>query len=506
MTRPHIFIILFILSVIAGIHGRGLVAIAGIAGIFLFEIGYVVCFLRGQIKKNINIATLLFVFSFFVYAVLFPFINSLELWVDEIEVIRFARLPLADIAQAVMTKHVTVPPLDYWNMWAWNKIVVYFPIDIWEYAYRIPYMALHSLAAVLLGLVCWGLVKSEFRLRTFVAMCGFFLYFFNPLLFAYSYEVRFYAMTFLGAAIVAALYTRNKLFAVEYIPIILLFCLNSVYQYIILVPFILHGVVDKTTRKNALLLGSSVALIALLVLPFLYVPQPVEAIYANDRIMYGLYWLNTFYFNTFWKQYLAYVFVLALFWLRKKKALFTLGACVFYVLVVTALDAKYNYRYFGGKHFLFIMPFCTLVIYELFSLSRSLLFRIAAVALISVVFLYPFYGYIQQTYTKEFVVAKSPMGLKDVFQYATKNSVKRVFIEYGDINQENIEYYRRAITWYGDLYTLPKVEEFVNSEGCVALASSPSSLLYSVSGVPPCDFPSNTEIIHLYGAAMMVKR
>ncbi|GEM_PF-755575 len=504
--RSYIFIALFILFVIAGIHGRGVAAIIGIGGIASFEIWYLFRFVRRQVTINAAIGVSLFVLSYIVYAVLFPFINSFELWVDEIEVIRFARLPLADIAQAVITKHVAVPPLDYWNMWVWNKVVVLLPVHVWEYAYRVPYMFIHSLAAVVLGLTCWELVKAPPRLRMLTVLCGFLLYFFNPLLLAYSYEVRFYAMTFLGAAVVAALYFRNRLFAVENLPLVLLFCLNSVYQFIILVPFVLYGAIERSTRKNALLLGVVMTITALVILPFLYVPQPVEAIYANERIMDGLNWLSAFYFNGPWKQYLAYAFVIALCLLGRKKPLFMLGACVFYVLVVVVLDAKYNYRYFGGKHFLFIMPFCTLVVYELFSLSRSLLFRIAAILLVSAVFLYPFYGHIHKMYAKEFIVAKSPMGLKEVFGYAADNNIERIVVEYGDTSTENIAYYQLAVSWYSEIFRQQKVDEFAFNLGCAEFMSLPSPLMYSVSGVPHCYFPPATKIIHLYDAAMIVMR
>jgi len=506
MTRYSITPLLFILLVIISIHGRGSLAAAGTIGIILFEFWYLYIFIRKAIVHKSFITLLLIAIPVLVYIIAFSFINGLELWVDEIEVIRFARLPLADVARTVMTEHVTVPPLDYWNMWVWNKAAVFFPVHIWEYVYRVPYMMLHSLAAVLLGLVCWGLVKHGSRSRALVAICGFFLYFFSPLLFAYSYEVRFYAMTFLGATVVAALYYKNRLFAVENFPLILLFCLNSVYQFIILVPFILNGAINKSTRKNALVLSGYAALIALIILPFLYVPNPVEAIYANQRIMDGLYGLNAFYFNTPWRQYLVYVFVIVLLLLRRKKALFMLGASIFYVLVVVALNAKYNYRYFGGKHFLFIMPFCTLAVYELFSLSRSLLFRIAAIVLVGIVFIYPFYEHVHRMYTKEFLVAKSPMGLKDVFQYAANNNVARILVEYAATSEEDMKYYQRAISWYSETYSQPKVEEFILTQGCAAFASSSSSLLYSVSGVPPCHFSSNTEIVYLYDMVMITRR
>ncbi|MCL4199872.1 hypothetical protein KJZ67_00845 [Patescibacteria group bacterium] len=506
MAHSSVFISIFIFSVIAGVHGKGALAIVGAGSVFLFEIWYLFRFVRRQVSINAAIGVLLFVLSCIVYAVLFPFINSFELWVDEIEVIRFARMPLADIAQAVMTKHVAVPPLDYWNMWVWNKVVVLLPVHVWEYAYRVPYMFIHSLAAVVLGLTCWELVKAPPRLRMLTVLCGFLLYFFNPLLFAYSYEVRFYAMTFLGAAVVAVLYSRGRLFVTENVPLVLLFCLNSIYQFIILVPFICYGVIGKSTRKNALLLGGSAALVALIILPFLYIPHPVETIQANRRIVEGLYGLSALYFNTPWRQYLVYLFIVALCLLRRKKSLFLLGATAFYVLVIIALDTRYNYRYFSGKHFLFIMPFCTVVAYELFLLSRAVWFRASAIVLMSVVFLYPFYGHMHKMYTKEFIAAKSPMGLKEVFGYAVDNNIERIIVEYGDTSAENIAYYQLAVTWYSEIFRQLKVDEFAFRLGCAEFMSSPSSLMYSVASVPFCYYPPATKIIHLYDAAMIVRR
>lgn len=507
MNSEYIPLFVFAAAFFAGSVGSGVAATLGIGVLLLFESWFVYKFLRHiYFHRRRNLIACIAISAAGVYAALFPFINNQELWVDEIQVIRFGRLPLDSIARFVMTEHTAVPPLDYWNMWVWDKVVSLFPISVWEYAYRVPYMMLHTLAALLLALVyCDMIEKRKHWTDAVMIWVGFLLYFFNPLPFVYSYEIRFYAMTLLGAAVVMALYYRNKLFSVPYYPLIVLFCLNSIYHFFILVPFLIAGMLKKETRRNAVLLYSAVGAAAITIVPFLYVPRPDSGIVATERIFSGLSWLQNFYLNPAWKVYAALSALLILCIVRTKRAVFFFGSALFYIFVVVILDMKYNYRYFGAKHFLYAIPAFTVLVYELMSVARSLVVRIGVVCVLAFLFLWPFYSYLYDTYTGKVLLAKSPLGLKQVFQYVSDHSVGTVIVDYGNATEEDIRYYELAISWYAPLYSKPKIIYRTGYVGCRVLTQKASALLYSVAGVPNCGEKSDWTVTPLFDSAMVTK-
>lgn len=507
MNRSYLSLTLFFIVFFAGIYGRGTASVIGAWGILLFELWYVLKFL-GYIFAHKQRAVLftLAMISVCTYVIFFRYINSQELWVDEIQVIRFGQLPLEKIAFTVMTEHTAVPPLDYWNMWIWNKIAYFFAVTYSEFVYRVPYMVIHTITAFLLAILCWEITGKRPRLTGVLAItAGFLLYFYNPLPFVYSYEIRFYTMMLLGAVVVLTLYYQKKLYSISYFPLILLFCLNSVFHFFILAPFILKGVIDSATRKNALLLYCGVALTAMIIFPLLYVPRPDVMVYAPERVFIGLIWLRNFYFDAPWKLYVASIALLLPVLLRRKHAVFLFIICVFYILVVAGLDIKYNYRYFGAKHFLFIIPFCTVMIYKMLDLGKSTLFRMSVVGILALFFVYPFYISLRKIYTGNLLLAKSPVGLKYVFQYAQTHRIGTMLIDYGGASDEDIQYYRLGVAWYAEHYPKQKIIEESNYRGCKKMPGFKSALMFSVIGIPNCENVPSRVVTKLFDGAMITK-
>lgn len=501
-------IIVFSIAFIIGATGKGVAAITAIGTIFLFEGWFLFIFLRYIFSHPRRNLLLFFAFiSVSVYAMAFSFINNQELWVDEIQVIRFSRYPLDAIAHYVMTEHTAVPPLDYWNMWVWDKVASLLPVSVWEYAYRIPYMVLHTLTALLLAGICSDIFDKRKDWTDTVMMCaGFLLYAFNPLPFIYSYEVRFYAMTLLGAAVVIALYYKKKLFSPSYYPLVIVFCLNSVYHFFILVPFLVLGMLKSDSRKSAIALYGAVGVAAVILVPFLFVPHAEPGIVASEKITSGLFWLRDFYFDSVWKAYGALLMLLTMMIIRQKRVIFLSGAVLFYIAVIAVLDMKYNYRFFGAKHFLYAIPAFTVLVYEVMRVSRSLIVRIGMLCALTFLFLWPFYSHLNDTYTGKVLIAKSPMGLKKVFQYAADHSVGTVIVDYGNATEEDIQYYELAISWYVPLYSKPKVIYRTDHLGCRVLSQKTSALLYSVTGVPKCGETSDWTVTQLFDGAMITKK
>lgn len=377
MISAYVPLICFLAAALAGMYGHGSLSAVGASVIFLFELWYAYKFMTavgGHKERRV-----LFSFGYIAvctYIFFFRYINNLELWVDEIQVIRFGQLPLGSIARTVLTEHVAVPPLDYWNMWIWQHIASVVPVAYAEFAYRMPYTGVHAATALIFAALGRKMTAAWGWGGAFMMAIGFFLYFFNPLPFMYSYEIRFYAMTLLGAAVVLMLYFQKRLYAAASEPLVLLFCLNSVYQFIILVPFIVLGIMDPATRKKAIILGVATLVMAVMILPAVYIPGPVPGVSAGERISQGLVWLRNFYFDGPWKLYGAYLMIVLLMVFRKQRAVLSIAVSLLYVGVVVSLDNRYNYRYFGAKHFLFIIPFCTVAVMEACAIGKTVLFRV----------------------------------------------------------------------------------------------------------------------------------
>ena len=484
--------ILFVVCATISVHGSGEFGTIGVAGIFFFETYYLYAFLRyAWSKPSLRlIAISCITISIGIYGVFFRYINNLELWVDEIQVIRFSQLPLGKIAHEVMTKHVAVPPLDYWNMWAWNRVASSAQVSIIEFMYRVPYMVMHIAASTLVVMVLYEALKKNRSQSSIWILCvGYLLYFINPLLFVYSYEVRFYSLSFLGVIIIAALFYEQKLFHLKYLPLVLLFCLASAYQFILVAPFVIIGIADKTTRKMAQIFGAAFIYMAAMILPYLYVPNSISSVYASVATASSLDWLRHFYFDSPWKIYCAGASGILLLAFKNKRALLVMMTTLFCSFVVIALDNIFNYQYFGFKHFLFILPFFTLVVCELFFLFRSIWYQVMMTMLIVAMFIFPFYQRLNDIHTNKLFFAKSPLGLKILMNIAQKDK-SPIIVEYGNINREDVSYYKLAISWYVQLYKEVNIQEFYNLKGCGVTYK----IMYSPFGMPGCIYKSNIKI------------
>lgn len=490
-----------------GIHGRGLIGALGIGGIFLFEIWYAFQFFRyiTRSREHRRMGFCILALAFVVYALFFVPINNLELWLDEIEVIRFGQLPLGAIAREVMTKHVVVPPLDYWHMWVWDKVAARVPVYSMEFAYRVPYMLMHTTTATLLGMTLLLILRRGSRvISAGVLVTGFLLYFLSPLPFIYSYEVRYYGFMLLGAALVIALYYRKKLFEPRLYPLLLLFCLNSVFHFIILLPFLVKGMVETSTRHQAKVLIGALFLMAVIVIPFLYVPR--LAISAGDAIPQSVLLLTTTYLDVWWKWVIVSASAILLILFRRKNAMFFMLTCLVYVLLVIGLESIIQYPYFGARHFIFLLPFGTVILYELATIHSSWRFKLMWVGLIWVTFLLPFFAYIGNMYAGLWLMPKLPTGLKHVFAYATSHAIERVLVEYGNTNKDDVEYYNMGISWYADHYPQVTTRQYTAFAGCKTFSESHSALLYIVPDAGSCEsLPPRTTITRLYEATMVTK-
>jgi hypothetical protein len=276
-----------------------------------------------------------------------------------------------------------------------------------------------------------------------------------------------------------------------------------VYHYIILAPFIVKGIYDTSTRKNATILGVCTVFIGILVLPFLYIPNAVTAINPHKTIESGLTWLQSVYFEGHWRSYATYTMLFTLIFLRKKTSLFIAASCVLYVAIMVMLDMKYNYRYFGGKHFIFIIPFCTVLVYEFLSFMKPVRLRMIAACAVIPLFLIPFYRHVYALKSGDILVAKSPIGLKRVFENATEQNIPKIIFAYGDLHDEDVQYNRIGIDWYASLYRAPIVVDSTNVNICEESAKSIRKIVYYFPNSTECERDMNDRREALFDGVMV---
>jgi len=469
------------------LHGTGIFATSSAAALLCCEVWYISKLII-SITKNFTeryIIVTASIVSIITYALLFRYINGLELWVDEIQVIRFGQLPLSRIAQTVLHEHVAVPPLDYWNMWAWNKIASMFPTSVLEFVYRVPYMIAHTLSSIFIVLAYRSVGKKiSIFSEIFCVSIVYILYFFNPWLFTYSYEVRYYGPMLLGCAIVVYLYYHDALFDTHNISLQLIFALCSTYHFLILTPFIVLGLLSPRHRIKAVQLLLGTLSLGLIILPFVYIPTAMPQTIAIHRIRESLIYLFFFYFDTVWKQIIVLGLTVCSIFLRKK-GLLLLGISAIGMYVVSLLNLRVNYEFFGAKHYLFVFPLFTIAISETMQFRRFAHFSIIAGVAIIALFIPTFYYRLHNMYAQGISLSKSPMGLKYIFERSTQQK-SNIIVEYGNANDSDISYAKKAISWYADHYPEIHVREYVLGEGCRYYLTQPSGTLYSIPQADIC--------------------
>lgn len=132
------------------------------------------------------------------YASLFTQINAIELWADEFWVIDIALVNFEYILPKSATEHVLAPPVDYWNLHFWILFLNSLNIPQTAFNLRVPYMVYHFLAATLFSILISKHLGSENRRSSelLYQFLYFMFYFFNPIFFYFSIEVRFYSLSY----------------------------------------------------------------------------------------------------------------------------------------------------------------------------------------------------------------------------------------------------------------------------------------------------------------------
>lgn len=493
------FPIFFLVSATIALVTSGPVAEAGIVGIFVAEAWFVFSFFRFVFREKAirNLVLLSFIYALGIYAVLFSKINNFELWVDEIAVINIAQLPLGNVARAAMTMHVAVPPLDYWNLWLWQHAVQLFPSSVREFTYRIPYMTMHTTAAVMFGLLVWSLLKKEAR-HWSIYLASFLAYFFHPILFLYSFEVRYYALMLLGVVVCWYMYVRQKNDRLGTVPLLWIFLLNSVFHMLFLLPFVLLEFFNRTKRISFYVFVGGYLWLTWLIVPRLYYPSPDPAVRMVDRMHLALAQFLALQIN-YWWQTAALIFLCCLVAIQVKRHRFiseVIWMLTVGFFIVEALNMRLNYRYFSFKQYIVFIPLLLVLFFSLLATVSSKMRKILLLVF-TLIFVVPWsYGTIR-TVTQGSLFSKDLIGAKDLFVLAQRTGKDAVYVIGSPQQREARAYNRISLDWYASLSpSVRLVADLPREKACVQASLSKTAMLYVLAGNTPCDqFMDRTQVV-----------
>lgn len=436
--------------------------------------------------------------AFFIYVLWLPLINAIELWGDEIGVIQFARLPFEKIPSYVAAYHAAVPPLDYWNLWFWNKLAPLFPIPFHEFFYRIPYMVIHTIGATLFGFILLKELainrhRVGRRLRALVYFVGFFAFFFHPLLFWYSLDVRFYSLAATGSVVILYFFLYPDRLQKRHVPFLLFLCLNALSQNFLTGVLFLKTYIHN--RQLYLLAAFGALGILLFVIgKHMLIPQPIPAIEMRDRIVTALKDFWSIPFPWIVQSALAIICIAGAFVSKNRRMLTTLIFGIGYFLVVSVGAFAKGYFDFHVRHYAFIVPW---VLYSMLgaivAMERKVRFALLGITLIIFIIPWGMGDYISLSEGK--LISKALIGSKVVSSVAKQHRA-RIFIapnEGGGVLPSSVfEFYTRSIVWYGQQYGVSVSHVPPGADGCLKIASFSSVVVVSLTGDSPC-FPQVEE-------------
>lgn len=444
----------------------------GITGIVLFSLfknGP-----KGSIKKISLNSVVYFLIGILFYFFWSKKIADIEFWGDELGVIYVAKLPFEKIIPFISTNHASALPLDYWNMWIWKFAADLFPVSYREFAYRIPYMFFHLLAAIIFALT----VEKESKNKgggKIISLLAFLTYFFNPLLLLYSIEVRFYSQTALGATVSLYLFLRKKLFRTPYFIFMLYFCLNSVFQFIILLPLIAYEFIRKRSdKKEIVFCFFCLIMLFLTIKKIILIPQPVSHQESIKLIFSALNILiNSQFWSLFLKVIFSFLIIVPLFrkHTRPKTLLFS-GFISFYILVISLTAYIKGYFDFYVRHYLFVLPFFLFLFFVGFSKIKKqavIFFFIFLYLNLSFIWIHRMTKILYTSDLNQNFYTKALLGNKAALELAKHRSFRIVIFPYveNSFPKENYRFNVWSIVTYAKFF-YPAVKIKIPSEPAIA--------------------------------------
>ncbi len=453
-------------------------------------------------------------FSLLFYILFFSKINSLELWGDEIGVILFAEKHFEEISGFVLTQHAATPPLDYWNMHYLKQVVDLFPVDYQEFFFRVPYMIFHTISAVIFLLIVNEIacIKKENlmtkKLRFSLMSVSFLTYFFHPILFSYAFELRFYEFAALGTSITILLFLRGKLFHLQFLPLLLLFVLNSIFQLLTVVPFLVLGFFDKQVpKKNFFVVFFANLFLGTILFFHVNKYQPVAEPMARMIVEQTLKDLLSIEFLHWWMCPLT---VILLFFAYKNKTRTSIN--LFFVLSsqfisITAISYVQGYFDLHVRHYLYLIPTVLTILFLAINQQKKKMSYFVLITLFLFFFI-PWLDLSLKLLDHSFDMSKHAIGAKKMMQEAKDK--KQILLYNSQISPEAIQlatsanqridkgvydFYNNYFNWYAKRYHLT-IEDIADNKGaCEFFNSHKAVIKVNVYDFSQCDEKSVTHTI-----------
>lgn len=494
----------FFLFSLISLNLRGLTALVsyfGLLGVIfypLLRIG-VKGFHFGRLKR---IVAIIFLTSSVIYLFFFNKIASIELWGDEIGVLNLSELPFENISSNVFSRHASVPPLDYWNMHFFRYVVMSSPVQYQEFFYRVPYMFFHIMSTIFFVIIIHRFLQDKpayksTLLKNIILFLAYLMYFFHPLLFVYSLEVRFYALAILGVMISFCLYFYKKLNNLYFLPLLLLFTLNSIFQFLIVIPIVSVAYCAKQVSfKNFLLYLSSFGSMALLIFVRLQEAPTISSDILEKKILDVLFQLlNINLMNNAVALMFASI-MLAAFYRKRAQVFFFILIFIFQIASITLISYMKGYFDFHIRHYLFAVPtFLLLLFYSITVINNKKL-----IFLFMIIFTFVGMSWLLNSVAllkSENGLTKSPAGAKEIVSLAKKNNQFLVYSsDYRILGINTMEdpdfvsrsdFYLSSYIWYAQKYNLEMKQATTLSDACAIFNENPSALRISIIPNEKCN-------------------
>jgi hypothetical protein len=435
------------------------------AGIFFFSlaISTAISCTQLSLKKDKAILILL-LSSLLIFAFTAPSINTIDLWGDESNIVQLAKQDIRTLTHAALREHTMAPPMSYWIMWGWNKILSITPSVYIEIISRIPFMGMHLAASLLFFATCRiVLTASAIKFAKNASIIAFFTFFLCPLLLTYSaIEIKFYALAVLGSVFILYAFATNKLTSVGILPLHMIFYLSSFFHYILVFPYLFYNIFSQKNKTSILMLIACSLIIFALMLIVGYSP-PSGIPFAKNALVVFIKGLKEFLIFTFIHPFqLVLVMVLFLRMLFTSFAWTTVISLLFSFATIFLLQMTYHYSDFGARHFIFILP---TIIFLLFQGAFIVSKKLQPYYLIAVFLLFTLpWGMRSFAFIKTpLLIPKDTLGLKQVFRRAEKE--KRpilLHIPQSFITRPEHDFYLTNISYYKTLYPSVKIQTVIS--------------------------------------------
>ncbi len=425
--------------------------------------------------------SIIFLSQLFIVALVFPRINSLELWGDEIGVIELSESPFETISHLVAISHASVPPFDYWIMHLWGGIVGRFDVYYQEFLYRIPYLFYHILATIFFFLILkheslYLKLKESLTIKKIILITTSLGYFVHPLLFLYAVEVRFYSLAILGVVVTLYLFLTKRLQTTSAIIISGIFCLNSIFQFIIIFPLLVVSLIEKKFRKQAFFALIFHLILLKIIWPRLNMYLPIS---GNESIALIQSSFSNFVANLFVSSLQLTIFSIVvavyIFKIKRKKHQFLIsltGVCLF---VIAFSSYHKGYFDFHLRHFIFTLP---IILFLLLSFPLRISHRFPRILILGfmVVFTVPWFISTWYSLGGQNSFSKSLVGAKQIVSKAKRENKTLMVFPISKIHDSYLEgvysFNARTLFWYAKRYKIEISNEKLSSISCEEITSS----------------------------------